>query len=376
VDKMIYCGDARELLPQFEPESVHCCITSPPYWGLRDYKLEPLVWGGTEGCEHEWGNGVRVSQGNRRQIPHGDGRVNDSYRDARIDYPAQKVVIPVGFCSLCGAWRGSLGLEPTPELYVQHLVEIFREVRRVLRKDGTLWLVMGDSYATTSGGGQTTTQTNVGGDLQPRRIGAGKIPGIKPKDLIGVPWMTAFALRDDGWYLRCPIVWHKPNCMPSSQKDRPTLDYEHIFLLAKSARYYYDGDAIKEPAAESGQVRAKYPRVGHAKDVYGDGITNLRNPSTDEASRQREMESGSRNRRSVWTIATQPFKGAHFATFPPKLIEPCILAGCPEGGAVLDPFCGSGTVGVVCKRLDRRFAGIDLSSYYCEMAMRRIDSAS
>ena len=247
--------------------------------------------------------------------------------------------------------RAEIGLEATPEAFIAELVAVFREVRRVLRDDGTLWVVIGDSYASTAGGYSDTGSRGVtaviGAKTQAAvRKGSCRKPpeGLKPKDLIGIPWMLAFALRADGWYLRQDIIWHKPNPMPESVTDRCTKAHEYVFLLSKSARYYYDAGAIKEPAIHEGRVvKASGGAAKNAlKGQFGQtaaGFTKHDTIVTD------------RNKRSVWTVATQPYSGAHFATFPPALIEPCILAGCPIGGTVLDPFGGAGTTGLVADRL-------------------------
>lgn len=293
---VIIQGDALSVLKTLPDESVHCCVTSPPYWGLRDYGVS-----------------------------------------------------------------GQLGLERTPEEYVSRMVEVFREVRRVLRDDGTLWLNIGDSYARTGGeqGGGNRERMHMEGTQ--RRMTA--IPfgsGLKPKDLVGIPWMLAFALRADGWYLRSEIIWHKPNPMPESVKDRPTKAHEQIFLMAKSQDYHYDAAAIDEPAD---------PEAGR------DTTTARRNPppgAKTDSGFQNGRRFKRRNKRSVWTISTWPFPEAHFATFPQKLIEPCIMAGCPKGGTVLDPFAGAGTTGLVAKRLNREFIGIELNPEYVTLAEKRL----
>ena len=283
------------------------------------------------------------------------------------------------------------------------MVEVFREVRRVLRKDGTLWLNLGDSYATTSGGGQQVAQTNTGAGLSCNRVGAGKIPGLKPKDLVGIPWRVAFALQADGWYLRSDIIWAKPNPMPESVTDRPTKAHEYLFLLTKSERYYYDAEAIAEPASEVGTVNsfgnknAAARRVGELTGNMKPGVMYETKPT--------------RNRRSVWTIATEPYPEAHFATFPEALVEPCIKAGCPAAGrrcdcnelietptgaiskhgwltpptpcdcpiepagTVLDPFCGSGTTLSVARRFGCISVGIELNLAYCELATKRLQQS-
>ena len=277
----ILIGDCRDVLRTLPDASVQCCVTSPPYFGLRDYGV-----------------------------------------------------------------AGQIGLEPTPDDFVAEMVAVFRDVRRVLRDDGTLWLNLGDSYASTVKGSGGAGKSRLGPNRDLQNIGHQKfeprrfdMQGLKPKDLIGIPWRVAFALQADGWYLRSDIIWHKPNPMPESVTDRPTSAHEHVFLFSKSERYHYDAEAIKEPAVAA------------------------------------EAEGGpalKRNARNVWTIATRPFLEAHFATFPPELAERCILAGCPAGGTVLDPFGGAGTTGLVAGRLQRSAILIELNSDYVAMAERRI----
>lgn len=324
----IECIEGLKSLPD---DSVSCCVTSPPYYGLRDY--------GTD---------------------------------------------------------GQIGMEATPEEYIASLVSVFSEVRRVLRPDGTLWVNIGDSYA-GSGKGRTADgkhhkgkgksshyEGTAGGTLTKT-----KAVGCKPKDLIGIPWMLAFALRADGWYLRQDIIWQKPNCMPESVKDRCTKSHEYIFLLSKSPKYYFDAEAISEPIAGSstkrymqnlekqrgsdrqpnktnGPMKAALPRFGGEK--YG-------------ASDQEETRTKSgrvyvptlrRNKRDVWSVSTAGYKGAHFAVFPEKLIEPCILAGAPRGGIVLDPFMGSGTTAVTCLKNGRHYIGFELNEKYCDIAQQRV----
>jgi DNA modification methylase len=264
------------------------------------------------------------------------------------------------FCQFCGAWLGCFGLEPTPELYIEHAVAIFHEIRRVLRDDGTLWLNIGDSYARNGGtpGGGNREMMHLEG-TQSRMTKLPKGSTLKEKDLVGIPWMLAFALRADGWYLRQEIIWAKPNPMPESVTDRCTKSHESLFLLSKSPKYYFDHEAIKEPAVQAGRVRA---------DKMGGNKGDVVNHSPGAVFNGAET----RNRRSVWSVTTQPFPEAHFATFPPKLIEPCILAGCPENGTVLDPFAGSGTTGLVALRHKRNFIGIELNPEYIAMANNRI----
>jgi DNA modification methylase len=300
---VVYCGDCLEILPLLPAESVNCCVTSPPYWGLRDY--------GTD---------------------------------------------------------GQLGLESTPEAYVTKMVAVFREVRRVLRDDGTVWLNLGDSYNGSGGvGGNGKQHTNQGSvDRPDNRAGWS---GLKPKDLVGIPWRVAFALQADGWYLRQDIIWHKPNPMPESVTDRCTKAHEYIFLLSKSSKYFYDADAIKEPV--SGTAHARGHGVHPKSTEPGSGIKQ--NSSFSAAVKGLVDE---RNKRSVWTVGTKPYPGAHFATFPPELIAPCIMAGCPEGGTVLDPFTGSGTTAAVAQKNGCKFVGCELNPEYIELIKKRFAQRS
>ncbi len=379
-------GHVLKMLAQLEDESVHCTVTSPPYWGLRAYGTEPQVWGarpystavenaGT--CEHEWGGEGKSGQ----RLRNGIGGTLEGSTVA--DGMGETIHPSTGaFCAHCNAWRGELGGEPTPSLYIEHLVAVFAAVRRVLRKDGTLFVVIGDSYAavnrrenarprreTLAGKIQ---ESNPHSDQPTRRevIVEQKAAGIKVKDLIGIPWRLAFALQDDGWYLRRDIIWAKPNAMPESVQDRCTTSHEYVFHLSKSERYFFDGDAIKE-RAESDRPAGNIPgfmgsqggslRVGPQSGGYG-------------SSKPWRDIGGTRNKRSVWTVATVPSSVAHFATYPPALIEPCVLAGCPAGGTILDPFLGVGTTAMVADRLGRNCIGIELSPTYAAIAERRARS--
>jgi DNA modification methylase len=269
--------------------------------------------------------------------------------------------------------EGQIGHEQTPHEFITELVKVFHEVRRVLRNDGTLWLNIGDSYASYRDGKATpdTTRGDSIGTLVPKGSARNRMAStfsgsdIKHKDLIGIPWMLAFALRADGWYLRQDIVWHKPNPMPESVKDRCTKAHEYIFLLTKNERYHFDSEAIKEigviPAGVKG-AKGSAERVARI--------------SVDSSSPEYKVHDGMRNCRSVWTVTSKPFKGAHFATYPPELIEPCILAGCPVGGTVLDPFFGAGTTGLVAQRHGRAFVGVELNADYAELARQRIAANS
>jgi DNA modification methylase len=288
----ILTGDCRETLKTLPDASINCCVTSPPYWGLRDY-----------------------------------------------------------------GHAGQIGLEQTPEAYVAELVAVFREVRRVLRPDGTLWLNLGDSYGGGNGGASASAKQTRNRGTSNAFAGCGM-----PKQLMGIPWRVAFALQSDGWYLRQDIIWAKPNPMPESVTDRCTKSHEYIFLLSKSAKYYYDAEAIKEDATDP-----EYRTAGKIRPTAEGG------PGFEIRGGLHNQQGGrlTRNKRSVWTVATQPYKEAHFATFPPALIRPCILAGCPQGGTVLDPFGGSGTTGEVSEIEGRNSILCELNPEYVTMAKNR-----
>jgi len=357
-------GHVIDILKSLPDNSVQCVITSPPYWGLRDYKVEPVIWNENKECTHIW----KETQPRRERH---ETDVVDSGSIQATNVGSNCDLMPQQICSLCSAWRGSLGLEPTPELFVKHIVDIFREVKRVLRDDGTVWLNLGDSY---NGSGGSGGDYNCGGlkEGQPKYPGR-NVGNLKPKDLVGIPWMVAFALRADGWYLRQDIIWHKPNPMPESVTDRCTKAHEYLFLLTKKPKYYYDADAIAEPISGSyasdkrphGILRHRfYENSKYVKaEMIAAGVGEF---PTDERATYR-------NKHSVWTIPTQPYPEAHFATFPEKLVEPCVRAGCPKGGTVLDPFMGSGTTGLVALREARNFIGIELKPEYIELAKKRMD---
>jgi DNA modification methylase len=353
-------GDAWEkLLLEFPSESVQCCVTSPPYWGLRDYGT--ATWEGGDGdCDHVWRD---------MKVAGMDGSTANSQRQGRT--PPNDIQYKHA-CPKCGAKRidSQLGLEETPEQYVAKLVEVFREVRRVLRKDGTLWLNLGDSYANGLGGPPSLSSTLNGGrgvgpnekvaQLKPLRKGTAE--GLKPKDLCGIPWRVAFALQADGWYLRSDIIWSKPNPMPESVTDRPTKAHEYLFLLTKSEHYYYDAEAIREPIKWWNEERIiSAPKCGEDRPLNG----------TRDQNRQHYERICGANKRSVWTVPTEPYAEAHFATFPPDLIKPCILAGTKPGDLVLDPFGGSGTTGAVAIELGRKAILIELNPAYIPLIKKR-----
>jgi DNA modification methylase len=314
-------SDVMEGLKTLKDESVDCCITSPPYWGLRDYGT--AKWeGGNPNCQHKHGGQVE-------QTVRGSG-------DLTLGGTGLRPGTDNSYCSLCGARRidAQIGLEKTPEEYVNKLVEVFREVKRVLKKEGTLWLNLGDSYNGGGRGGRDKNpkykqSTNLGSTTMPE---CNMDDSLKPKDLVGIPWRVAFALQSDGWYLRQDIIWSKPNPMPESVTDRCTKSHEYVFLLAKSQKYYYDNEAIKEKALL---------HKGEVLDNRESG-TVLARGLNGQADRQGNFETvgNGRNRRSVWTITTKPFKEAHFATFPEDLVEPMIKAGCPKRNSSR-PFCRS-----------------------------------
>lgn len=301
-----HVGDCRDLLAQLPDACVQTCVTSPPYWGLRDY-----------------------------------------------------------------GHAGQIGLEASPDAYVAELVEVFRGVRRVLRDDGTLWVNLGDSYASGPSGGNGTRSSTLSGSTASqaefRKSTKHKcVPdGLKHKDLIGAPWLVAFALRADGWYLRSDIIWSKPSVLPESVKDRPTKAHEYLFLLSKSATYHYDAAGVAERATWKGQKRNKAEPIA----------TAMPGAPTHKGLRPLDANAPTtRNLRTVWTVATQPYAGAHFATFPPRLIEPCIIAGSRPGDLVLDPFHGSGTTGMVAQQHGRRWIGFDLG--YADLAAERMRQGS
>ena len=308
-------GDCIEGMKQIPDESVHCVVTSPPYYGLRDYGVD-----------------------------------------------------------------GQIGLEETPEAYVERLVDVFREVRRILRKDGTVWLNLGDTYVSNPG-----DRNKVGGfQAKPEkaRLSAESAMsfnkhgrGFKPKDLIGIPWRVAFALQADGWWLRQDIIWHKPNPMPESVTDRCTKSHEYIFLLTKSERYYYDAEAIKEQGVMVlGDSTGSNQRDTQETHGLGGGNSGINKAKQKLAQELREKGYSTRNKRSVWTVNTQPYPEAHFAVYPIKLIEPCILAGSPVGGVVFDPFTGSGTTAFVALTHNRRFVGTELNPEYVKLAEKRLST--
>lgn len=383
-------GDCLEILKTLPDNFVDCCVTSPPYYGLRDYGT--ATWeGGDPNCPHR-----RLSKySEKTKTGHAQAELAGNVGDA-----IYKTV-----CPLCGAVRvdKQIGLEETPEEYIRKLTNVFHEVKRVLKDDGTLWVNIGDSYA---GGQGRWGGTDEMSDKQISNSGSlGQIHNsnkwnhdvIKNKDLIGIPWMLAFALRVDGWYLRQDIIWHKPNPMPESVKDRCTKSHEYIFLLSKKQNYYFDYEAIQELAtgydgrkdtmnkgsqkyADANYLQDERTQTmaskGHERWQYKNLADKGQIPNSMHIRRadgEKDIIYPVRNKRDVWTVPTRPIKVAHFATFPEELIKPCILAGSKPNGIVLDPFFGSGTTGRVAISLSRKYLGIELNPEYIEIEKKRID---
>ena len=347
----ILFGDCKATLSAFLPQSARTCVTSPPYYGLRDYGTATWI-GGDPNCKHR----KTGKQGSNCITGH----KNHDDMGGVGDYIFKSV------CPLCGAIRqdSQIGLEESPEEYVESLVSVFREVRNILTDDGTLWVNLGDSYYNyRPGKGQSYPKQSVSKtkqDLPDECNKRGKkLDGLKEKDLIGIPWLFAFAMRKDGWYLRQDIIWHKPNPMPESVRDRCTKSHEYIFLFSKNRKYFYDNEAIKEPAKDWGtrnRTNGKYHNTGTGIQPHS-GLTK---------SYERK------NKRSVWSVTVKPYKEAHFATYPPDLIEPCIKAGSEEGDTILDPFMGAGTTAAVAKSLNRYYIGCELNKDYGNLIEKRI----
>ena len=334
--KLYYGQDNRKTLKELPDQSVHMIATSPPYYGLRDYGTAPVIFGGLDTCEHVWGNEIPGDSRGGSGTPTDKNNRGESY--ARGHSRGQ-------VCSKCGARLCHLGLEPTPEEYVQDLVEVFREARRVLRDDGTLWLNLGDSWAGGGGGNYGISKSTLTHHTHPTQ-GRDKprIPkGLKSKDLIGIPWRVAFALQEDGWYLRQDIIWFRNNTMPESVTDRCTKSHEYVFLLTKSPKYFYDYEAIKEPCTEGTASREESAFIRDLEEDEDSCPEVIDDPIV-------EIPRSFKNKRSVWTINNRPYKGAHFAVFPEDLVEPMILAGTSQKGCC--PSCGKSWVRVM-EREDR-----------------------
>jgi DNA modification methylase len=400
-------GNCLEVLKTLPDNSIDCCVTSPPYFGLRDYGT--ANWeGGNPDCDH-------------KRVP--ETSIEKSRSTSTIGYAENTGhsldTVYKDVCAKCGAKRidSQIGLEKTPELFVEKMVSVFEEVKRILKSEGTLWLNLGDSYngypANVTRGGEISGANQHARQFKESGYGLA-CKSLKPKDLIGIPWMVAFALRSSGWYLRQDIIWHKPNPMPESVTDRCTKSHEYIFLMSKSAKYYYDADAIKTSLKDTslarlgqniesqtgsdrvpGKTNGKMKAVkfgGNKAEGYGTrihsgkewkpkgyehrgtGDQKLTGHSGNFDSDGNLIGDGMANKKSVWTVTTKPFSEAHFATFPQDLIVDCIKAGCPENGIILDPFMGAGTTALVARKLNRNFLGIELNEEYIKIAEKRLVS--
>jgi len=350
----VYWGDCRDSLRQMKEEGikVQTCVTSPPYYGLRDYGTGTWI-GGDEDCSH------------KRDSKHSDKTITGhANKDLTVGDAIYKTI-----CPKCGAERKDLqiGLEETPQQFINNLVEVFAGVWDILADDGTLWVNLGDSYAGSNGNGQHEQSFGQSKYTPFESPTSGKKLGIKPKNLLGMPWRLAFALQDFGWYLRQDIIWHKPNPMPESVKDRCTKSHEYIFLLSKKPHYYFDYEAIQEPSKDVSLERAKSSWNPSKLNV---GVDGPKNESFDSMGDRWVKEMA--NKRDVWTVNTKSYKGAHFATYPEELIEPMILAGSRVGDIVLDPFFGSGTTGQVSQQLGRKWIGCELNKNYESLQNERV----
>ncbi|MCZ6655524.1 MAG: site-specific DNA-methyltransferase [Planctomycetota bacterium] len=369
----IHKMDAREGLKMLPDQSVDCVVSSPPFWALRDYgESAAVIWDGDQKCDHEFFEyGARLAHENRQNLDGGTIG-NPKYREKLHGFGNAMA----GFCSKCSAWKGQLGLEPIFELYLAHLLQIFGEIERVLKPTGTLWLHLGDTYSGSWGNyapngikGTQRARTKAGQRWQRKayqdtrlRPASSFQQSVKEKSLCVIPERFAVALLERGWILRNTVIWHKPNCMPSSAKDRFTVDYERLLFFVKSKKYFFDQQCEQHPNRNSGNKQRK---------IYNQGQNARMNTHMGE-SIPWEPNSCGRNKRCVWKIATKPFSKAHFAVFPEQLIETPIRAGCPQGGLVLDPFMGSGTTAVVAKKFGRNFLGFEINPQYVKMAGQRL----
>ncbi len=344
MEDIILQGNSLAVLKTLSSESVNCIITSPPYWALRDYGTKGEIWDGGKDCLHEWKQHQKKPSGGRGSKSANVGANKNDVANVR-DH-----VIISNFCHKCGAWKGSFGLEPTFELYIKHLCDIFDEIKRVLKKDGTCWVNIGDTYGgTSSKGAYRDPKYPKGRNAQSQSL----TQGMMQKSLLQIPSRFAIEMTSRGWILRNEIIWYKPNCMPSSATDRFTVDFEKVFFFSKSKKYHFEQQL--EPATYTDSRKDK-------------GLIKYKNRLTPTFVKVTDH----RTKRTVWKIATKPYRGAHFATFPELLIEPMIKAGCPQGGVCLDPFMGAGTTGLVAKKLGRHYLGIELNPKYIAMAKRRI----
>lgn len=356
-------GNTLEVLKNIPDNSINMVITSPPYWGLRCYNTNPQIWDGDENCKHEWNTEI-IRKRTNGDVP---GK-NSLFAKHRPNDIVNRPDVVSNICIKCGAWKGELGSEPTYEMYINHLIQIFDEVRRVLKDDGTCWVNLGDSYAGSNQGAGTKNlsskqASNRGTNYMTTETHKSLLKncGIKPKSLVGIPDRFKIAMIDNGWICRNDIIWHKPNAMPSSVRDRFTVDYERIFFFTKNTKYYFKQQ--KEPSSDSYNGKR------------GSGKTRKKLQSAMCGNTQDEVKIyKDRNKRCVWSINTKSFKEAHFAVFPDDLVETPIKAGCPENGIVLDIFMGSGTTAIKALELNRNYIGIELNPEYIKIAENRINN--
>jgi len=347
-------GDTLKVLKTLPDEIINCCVTSPPYWGLRNYNTTPQIWDGDENCKHEWNirkysKVTNYNEGFNQRWENSPNKIQKQSEMGKIRN------IEEGFCSKCGAWRGSLGLEPTFELYIKHLCDIFDEVKRVLRKDGTIWVNLGDSYSGSGNGSNDYRNQNTKNYRKGITLYQGQKPGktsISNKSLCLIPQRFAIEMVNRGWILRNTIIWHKPNCMPSSAKDRFTVDFEYLYFFSKSKKYYFE-----QQLENLGSICTRKRKSAFRQQNEND---------------EDLITTNGRNKRTVWKIPTKPFPDAHFAVFPEALIETPIKAGCPKDGIVLDPFMGAGTTAKVALKQGKKYLGIELKQEYIDIANKRI----
>jgi site-specific DNA-methyltransferase (adenine-specific) len=350
----IYNGDCRDLLKQLEDDSIDCCISSPPYLNLRDYGIEPSIWDGDPECEHEWD--IQIKKGTSGGKKSEKVQVKDE-ENFQIVLDSE-----YSFCSKCGAWKGCLGLEPTFELYIQHLADIYDLVQQKLKKEGTCWVNLGDTYGNSSAAGNKVFGNPEFNKNRPSRE-LTKTPKKEvnkkyEKCLLMIPQRFAIEMISRGWILRNVLIWHKPNCMPSSVKDRFTVDFEYVYFFVKSKKYWFEQQREKNDKPKSGWVKQREKGINTNK---------YETPYSQWKEDDRDPIQG-RNKRCVWTIPTKPNKEAHFATFNPALVTPMIKSGCPIDGIVLDPFAGIGTTLQTAWNLGRNYIGFEISEEYCKIA--------
>jgi site-specific DNA-methyltransferase (cytosine-N4-specific) len=368
-------GDTLEVLKAFPDDCIDTIITSPPYWGLRDYGEETkIIWDGDKDCKHEWNLGkTRIVESHHGQDSSDlfSGKGAESWGDRGMN------VAPSGFCPKCGAWYGQLGLEPTLEMYLNHLLQITMELKRVLKPTGVMFWNQGDCYGGSGCGTWSNANTNNCKESYALPFGKNVTANITHKCMVMQNYRLILRMIDDeqGWILRNTIIWHKPNHMPSSVKDRFASSYEPVFMLVKNRSYWFDLDAVRVPHKNGSILRVesakKRKSVSSVKRKIDENIGAIPQRSSIDGIVVDINPSG-KNPGDVWTIPTQPFPEAHFATFPEKLVEPMVKAGCPKNGIVLDPFAGAGTTCVVAKKLGRNYIGIELNPEYCKMAEKRI----